>query len=87
MYKYAIEIIYSEEDEKYIAMVPELTRCYASGKDEREALENVIGSIENWIETARSQGRDIPAPKGRGILKEARVTHPPERYVEQLDIC
>lgn len=32
MYKYAIEIFYSEEDGGYIATVPELAGCSAFGR-------------------------------------------------------
>ena len=41
MYKYTIEIFYSEDDEGYIAIVPELKGCSAFGKTEIEALEEV----------------------------------------------
>jgi len=37
MYKYAIEIFYSEEDEGYIAVVPELPGCSAFGETEEGA--------------------------------------------------
>ena len=34
MFKYAIEIFFSEEDEGYIAVVPELPGCSAFGETE-----------------------------------------------------
>jgi len=68
MYKYAIELFYSEEDEGYIAVVPELQGCSAFGKTEEEALEEVKVAIELWLETAKKEGRDIPHPHGKELL-------------------
>lgn len=68
MYKYAIEIFYSEEDKGYIAVVPELPGCSAFGKTEEEALEEVKTAIELWLETAEKENREIPKPHGKELL-------------------
>jgi predicted RNase H-like HicB family nuclease len=68
MYKYAMEIFYSEEDEGYIAIVPELPGCSAFGSTEEEALEEVKVAIELWLETAEKGGREIPEPRGKELL-------------------
>ena len=65
MFKYEIIIYWSNDDEAYIAEVPELPGCMADGKTLKEVLENVTQVIEEWIETAREIGREIPEPKGR----------------------
>ena len=70
MYKYAIEIFYSEEDEGYIAVVPELPGCSAFGETEEEALNEVKIAIELWLETAEKEGREIPSPLGKALLAE-----------------
>ena len=64
-YKYEIIIYWSEEDAAYIAEVPELAGCAADGGTYKEALSNVEVIIDEWIETARMQGRVIPQPKGK----------------------
>jgi len=69
MYKYTIEIFYSEEDEGYIAVVPELPGCSAFGKNEEEALREIKTAIELWIEAAKKEGREIPKPMGRELLR------------------
>jgi predicted RNase H-like HicB family nuclease len=69
MYKYAIEIFYSEEDEGYIAVVPELPGCSAFGETPEEALREIKVAIELWIETAKKEGREIPKPMGKELLK------------------
>ena len=64
-YKYEIVIYWSEEDEAFIAEVPELPGCAADGSTHVEALANVDVIIREWIETANELGRAIPEPKGR----------------------
>lgn len=65
MFKYEIIIYWSEEDNCYIAEVPELPGCTADGKSYKDVLENVEKIIEEWIETAKSIDREIPKPKGK----------------------
>jgi predicted RNase H-like HicB family nuclease len=55
----------SDEDEAFIAEVPELPGCAADGETYEEALANVQVIIEEWIETAKDLGRPIPQPRGR----------------------
>jgi len=65
MSKYEIIIYWSEIDNVYIAEVPELAGCMADGKTYYEALSNAEVIINEWIETARSIGREIPIPHGK----------------------
>ena len=64
-YKYEIVIYWSEEDEAFVAEVPELPGCAADGATYAAALVNVDVIIQEWIETAKELGRAIPEPKGR----------------------
>lgn len=66
--KYEVIIYWSEEDQAFIAEVPELAGCAADGKTHREALANVEVVIKKWIETAAELGRPIPQPKGRLVF-------------------
>ena len=65
MPKYEVIIYWSQEDQSFIAEVPELPGCASDGKTHQEALANVQVVIREWIETAKDLGRTIPAPKGR----------------------
>lgn len=65
MIKYEIIIYWSDADDAFIAEVPELPGCVADGSTYREALKNVEVIINEWIETAKEIGREIPEPKGR----------------------
>ena len=65
MYKYEVILYWSNEDNSYLAEVPELAGCMADGETMAEALENIHTVMEEWIETAQIMGKDIPEPKGR----------------------
>lgn len=63
--KYEIILYWSNEDNAYIAEVPELSGCMSDGGTAQEALANVEIIAKEWIETAQSLGRNVPEPKGR----------------------
>ena len=65
MSKYEIILYWSQEDDGYIADVPELAGCMADGKTPVEAVKNAEVVIQEWLETAVRLGRPIPEPKGR----------------------
>jgi len=64
-FKFEIIIYWSEQDNAFIAEVPELAGYMADGDTYQSSLVNVQKIIEEWIETANSLGRPIPIPKGR----------------------
>jgi predicted RNase H-like HicB family nuclease len=63
--KYELIIYWSETDQAFLVEVPELPGCMADGETYQEAVQNIEIIIQEWIETAQSQGRSIPEPKGR----------------------
>ncbi|MBA7473508.1 hypothetical protein ES707_08848 [subsurface metagenome] len=69
-HNYAIVIFFSDEDEGFIAVVPELAGCSAFGETEEEALSEVKVAIGLWLDTAREEGQEIPEPGGREHLRE-----------------
>jgi predicted RNase H-like HicB family nuclease len=65
MNKYEIIVYWSQEDQRFIAEVPELLGCMADDENQVEAINNVNIIINEWIETAILTKRNIPIPKGR----------------------
>lgn len=63
MKDYHINIFYSEEDDGYIADIPDLKHCSAFGNTSEEALQEVIKAKEAWLETAKANGKPIPKPQ------------------------
>ena len=67
-HRYEIILYWSDEDEVYIAEVPELAWCAADGATYQEAIANIEVVIDEWIETAIEKGWTTPEPKGRRLV-------------------
>jgi predicted RNase H-like HicB family nuclease len=68
MKDYHVNVFYSEEDEGYIADIPDLKHCSAFGKTPEEALREALKAKQAWLEAAQSSGRPIPAPHFRPLI-------------------
>jgi predicted RNase H-like HicB family nuclease len=68
MNKYEIILYWSNEDQTFIAEVPELSGCMAHGETQEAALANANQAIALWIETAREFGDPVPEPKGHRLM-------------------
>jgi predicted RNase H-like HicB family nuclease len=63
--RYEVIIFWSDEDDSFVAEVPELPGCMADGATYQEAVANTESAIRDWLDTAVQLGRSIPKPKGR----------------------
>ena len=68
MHKYEIILYWSNEDEVFIAEVPELPGCTAHGDDQESALRNIKDAMQFWIDRAQELGRVVPEPKGERLM-------------------
>ena len=68
MKDYHINIFYSDEDEGYIADIPDLQACSAFGSTPEEALREVEQARKAWIEAAKAEGKPIPKPSYRPVI-------------------
>ena len=68
MNKYEVIIYWSDEDDAFVAEVPELPGCVAHGDSQESALTNAQTAIQLWIDTAKEFGDPIPQPKGRRLI-------------------
>jgi predicted RNase H-like HicB family nuclease len=68
MNKYAVIIYWSEEDEAFVAEVPQLPGCAAHGPSQQAALASAQEAIRLWVDTAKEFGDPIPEPKGRRLI-------------------
>lgn len=60
---YSIHIQWSERDQAFLVIVPELPGCKTHGETYEEALKNALEVIELWIEDAHAHGEAIPPPR------------------------
>ncbi len=72
MSDYHINIFYSEEDDGYIADIPDLEYCSAFGDSPAKALAEVERAKTAWLEAAREAGKLIPIPRYRPAIYQAR---------------
>ena len=70
MKDYHINIFYSEEEEAYIADIPDLKYCSAHGSTQEEALAEVLIAKALWLEVAEETGILIPEPRYRPAIYE-----------------
>ncbi len=68
MHKYQIILYWSQDDEAFIAEVPELPGCSAHGSTQESALANANDAVQLWIDTAVEFGDPVPDPKGRRLM-------------------
>ena len=69
--KYSLEMMWSEADGVYLAQVRELPGCVADGATPEEAFQNIRVVMQEWLETAREEGREIPAPVTFDMLERS----------------
>jgi len=67
MDRYEIIIYWSEEDQAFIAEVPELPGCKAHGASHDTAFRNIKDAMQLWLKTAKEFGDPIPQPKGHRL--------------------
>lgn len=68
MNHYEIIIFWSDDDQVFIADVPELPGCMAHGDTHELALAAVKQAMALWIETAQVNGRAVPQARGSRLL-------------------
>ena len=68
MNKYEIIIYWSDDDQAFVAEVPELAGCCAHGPTPEGALASAQEAMHLWLDAAREFGHAIPVPKGRRLM-------------------
>lgn len=61
--RYSIVISYSEQDQGFLADIPDLQHCTAFGHTHREALEELERALAAWLQAARREKKPIPEPR------------------------
>lgn len=71
MPRYHINVFWSDEDECWIADVPDLRPCSAHGDTPTEAIAEAEIAISLWLETAQDRGMAIPRARYRPAIYAA----------------
>jgi predicted RNase H-like HicB family nuclease len=68
MLKYEVIIFWSDEDDAYIAIAPELEGCSAFGDTYEDAMREMGEAMSLWLDVAREFGDEIPEPKSHQLV-------------------
>jgi len=68
MREYHINVFYSEQDETYIADIPDLENCSSAGSTPQKALQGALQAKDKWLSNATAEGRPVPKPYYRPAL-------------------
>ncbi len=68
MKDYHINVFFSEEDNCYVADIPDLKYCSACGASPEEAVREVQIAKTAWLKAAKDRGKPIPKPKYRPAI-------------------
>jgi predicted RNase H-like HicB family nuclease len=68
MKEYHINIVLSQEDDGYIADIPDLRYCSAFGSTPAKALTELEKAKSAWIEVALVAGEPVPKPRYRSAI-------------------
>ena len=60
--RYPCTVFWSDEDEGFIALAPDLPGCSAFGESQLGAVRELDHAIEAWIEAAKAAGNSVPEP-------------------------
>ena len=73
MSDYHINVFWSDEDNCYIADIPDLEYCSAHGETPEEALHEVLVAKRAWLAVAEERGESIPKPRYRPSQPPSRA--------------
>lgn len=61
-HRYPAQLFWSNADNGYIAVAPDLPGCSAFGETQHDALYELQDAIRAWMEAARAAGNPVPEP-------------------------
>lgn len=59
-YPIVIKLLEDDDGGGFMATVPDLPGCMGDGETEAEALANAQSALEEWIDAATDEGREMP---------------------------
>ena len=71
MTEYPIIVFWSDEDDAYIADVPDIRYCSAHGHTPEEAVREVRIALASMLEWMKEEGVELPPPTLRPTFRAA----------------
>lgn len=63
MVNYSVHVIWSDDDEQFLATFPELPGLSAFGDTQAEAIDEALEIAEEMVDIKRENGEPIPEPR------------------------
>ena len=60
--EYLVEVFWSDADEGFIAIAPDLPGCSAFGETPEEAVHEMQDAMLSWLQACQNMGRPLPEP-------------------------
>ncbi len=73
-HRYHINVFWSDEDEGFIADIPDLKYCSAFGETPDKAMREALIAMEAWLQVAKKRKKPIPKPRYRPAIYAASNT-------------
>ena len=67
--KYTFTAVFTEENGKVFARVPDLDGCITSGKNLADAIDQITDAMNCWLCTAEDEDLEIPSPTEQSEIK------------------
>lgn len=64
-------VFWSDEDQCFIGMCPELFAGGVHGDDAVEVFKELLEVVDEWIESYKKDGEPLPTPKAAALLEAA----------------
>ncbi len=65
---YMYTAVFKEEDKKVYARIPDLKGCITTGKNYKDAIEQITDAASGWLVVAEDEGLPIPEPTPQSKL-------------------
>ena len=62
---YLIEVFWSDEDQAYLCIAPDLPGCCAAGDTPFDAIREMQDAMDSWLQACANMGRTIPEPQAK----------------------
>ena len=79
--RFAYRVIWSEQDEEYVALCAEFPSLSFLAESQMAALEGMIKTVEDVVEDMKASGETVPAPiSSKEYSGKFQVRIPPEQH-------
>jgi predicted RNase H-like HicB family nuclease len=68
-FRYRITVMWSDDEQAYVARVPAIAGCSATGVSPHQAVREVVDAAESILEIMREDGDRLPAEDVPGPRK------------------